>query len=71
MMESGIYASVTELATAEKINQSYLCRVLRLTLLAPTIVEAVLDGGQGTSPQLQDLMKPFPLDWNAQGNCLI
>jgi hypothetical protein len=71
MMESGIYASVTELAAAEKINQSYLCRVLRLTLLAPTIVEAVLDGGQGTGPQLHDLMKPFPLDWNVQGNCLM
>ena len=71
MMESGIYASVTELAAAEKINQSYLCRVLRLTLLAPTIVEAVLDGGQGTGPQLHDLMKPFPLDWNVQRNCLM
>ncbi|MGE0210524.1 MAG: hypothetical protein AB7S41_02420 [Parvibaculaceae bacterium] len=34
-MESGRFVSVTELAEAEKINQSYLCRVLRLTLLAP------------------------------------
>jgi hypothetical protein len=70
MMESGIYASVTELAAAEKINQSYLCRVLRLTLLAPAIVEAVLGVSQGTGPQLPDLMKPFPLDWNVQGKLL-
>jgi hypothetical protein len=36
MLEHGVYASITELAAAEKINQSYVCRVLRLTLLAPT-----------------------------------
>jgi hypothetical protein len=66
MMESGTYASVTEVATAEKINQSYLCRVLRLTLLAPDIIEAALDGRQRTGPQLHELMKPFPLDWEVQ-----
>jgi hypothetical protein len=66
MMESGTYASVTELATAEKINQSYLCRVLRLTLLAPDIIEAVLDGQQGTGAQLHELMKPFSMDWKIQ-----
>ena len=70
LMESGAYASVTELAAAEKINQSYLCRVLRLTLLAPDIVEAVLDGQQGSAPQLHDLMKPFPVDWNVQKQLL-
>src|SRR5579864_8595471 len=43
MLESGEYASVTELAAAEKINLSYLCRMLRLTLLAPDIAEALLD----------------------------
>jgi hypothetical protein len=66
MMESCTYASVTELAAAEEINQSYLCRVLRLTLLAPDIIEAVLDGSQGVGPQLHDLMKPFPLEWILQ-----
>src|SRR3981189_3064280 len=44
MLESGGYSSVTELAKAEKINLSYLCRVLRLVLLAPDIAEALLDG---------------------------
>jgi hypothetical protein len=66
MMESGAYASLAELAAAEKINESYLCRVMKLTLLAPAIIEAVLDGRQDTGPQLNELMKPFPVDWKIQ-----
>src|SRR4051794_17424504 len=46
LLESGAYDSIAELAAAERINASYLARVLRLTLLAPEIVEAVLDGRQ-------------------------
>lgn len=66
LLESGQFASVTELAEAEKINQSYLCRVLRLTLLAPDIVEAILDGRQDCSLTLARLMRPVPLEWNEQ-----
>ena len=44
MLESGEYGSIEELARAERINPSYLARVLRLTLLAPEIVESILDG---------------------------
>jgi hypothetical protein len=66
MVESGEYASLTELAAAEKINQSYLCRLLRLTLLAPDIVEAILNGQQSIAPQLHEFMKPFPLEWERQ-----
>ena len=66
LLESGRFASVTELAEAEKINQSYLCRVLRLTLLAPDIVEAILDGRQPAKLQMDALLKPMPLDWAAQ-----
>jgi hypothetical protein len=65
-MESGRFASVTELAEAEKINQSYLCRVLRLTLLAPDIVEAILDGRQPAGLQMDALLRPFPSEWMAQ-----
>ena len=46
MLESGEYATIREIATAEKINESYVGRVLRLTLLAPDIVEAILGGRQ-------------------------
>jgi hypothetical protein len=44
MLEVGRYATIDELAAAEKINASYVSRILRLTLLAPDIVEAILDG---------------------------
>lgn len=66
LMESGRFASVTELAVAENINQSYLCRVLRLTLLAPDIVEMILDGRQPAALQMDALLKPMPLEWAAQ-----
>jgi hypothetical protein len=66
MLESGEYASPTELAKAEKINFSYLCRVLRLTLLAPAIVEALLDGKHSSRLQLSDLLRPIPLIWTEQ-----
>lgn len=65
MLESGRFASVTELAEAEKINQSYLCRVLRLTLLAPDIVEAVLDGRR-PEMTLPALMGVYPVEWEKQ-----
>jgi hypothetical protein len=44
MLESGAYGTIAELAAAEKINSSYVSRLLRLTLLAPEIVEMILDG---------------------------
>src|SRR5262245_24202927 len=59
MLEQGEHASITELAAAEKINQSYVCRVLRLTLLAPALVEAILDG-RHPRLQLRTLLNPFP-----------
>ncbi len=66
MLESGAFANVGELATAERINASYLSRVLRLTLLAPEIVEAILDGRQPAETTLALLMKPFPVEWEKQ-----
>jgi hypothetical protein len=76
MLESGVHFTITELADAEKINQSYVCRVLRLTLLAPDIVHKILDGQQPSGPQLPVLLKPLPMDWRDQrkpagGNGLI
>src|SRR5262245_41361272 len=68
MLEQGEYASITELAAAEKINQSYVCRVLRLTLLAPALVEAILDGRHPSGLQLRTLLNPFPSGWAVQAN---
>jgi hypothetical protein len=66
MLETGAYASVTELAEKEKIGMSYLTRVLRMTLLAPDIIEAILDGRQGDGIDLATLADPFPFEWEAQ-----
>jgi hypothetical protein len=66
LLETGDPASVTELAQSETINLSYLSRILRLTLLAPDIVEAVLDGRQSPTLQLENMLKPFPVEWQAQ-----
>ena len=66
MLESGDYATVRDLAKAEAINESYLGRVLRLTLLAPKIVEAILEGKQPASLELDDLLKQFPVEWDKQ-----
>ena len=70
LIETGKYTSAAELSRAEGINESYLCRVLRLTLLAPDIVEAILDGRQPRTLQLQSLLRPLPTDWGAQRKAL-
>ena len=70
LLETGQFASVTELAEAEKINESYLARVLRLTLLAPNIVEAVLDGRQPPDLTLGQLLRPFLVEWRSQRESL-
>jgi hypothetical protein len=66
MLESGRYATVRDLAKAEAINESYLGRVLRLTLLAPKIIETILEGTQPTTLELDDLLQPFPVEWDKQ-----
>ena len=66
MLESGQVRSLNELAEVEKINPSYLSRIYRLTLLAPDIVEAILDGRQPRTLQLADLMEDMPVDWERQ-----
>jgi len=66
MLETGRYGTIDELAAAEKINSSYVSRLLRLTLLAPDIVEAILDGRQPENVTLPELMEPFPVEWGRQ-----
>jgi len=66
MMETGRYGTLNELAAAEKINSSYVSRLLRLTLLAPDLVEAVLNGRQPEGMTLPALMEPFPVEWDGQ-----
>ena len=66
MMETGRFDTLNELAAAEKINSSYVSRVLRLTLLAPDIVEAILDGRQPPTIQIDLLLNPLPGTWSIQ-----
>jgi hypothetical protein len=66
LIESGHYSSVTELARREKVNQSYACRLLRLTLLAPEIVEAILNSNHSRDLQLKQLLRPLPVHWPSQ-----
>jgi hypothetical protein len=60
MLESDEYGSSAELAKAEKVNASYLGRILRLTLIGPDIIEAIVAGEQPSTLQLDDLLKPLP-----------
>ena len=66
MLDVGRYASISEIAAAEKIERGYLGSLLRLTLLAPDIVEYILDGRQPPSLSLPRLLEPFPVAWDEQ-----
>ncbi|MEP6604534.1 MAG: recombinase family protein [Nitrosospira sp.] len=66
LLEAGVHATLSDLATAEKINPSYVSRILRITLLAPNLVYAILDGRQPDDLTLAKAMRPFPTRWNAQ-----
>ena len=69
LLEAGAFGTAAEIAEAEKINMSYVSRILRLTLLAPEIIEAILDGRQSAEMTLAVLMEPFPVGWREQADC--
>ena len=66
MLESGEFVTIAELAESEAITPSYLTRVMRLTLLAPDIVEAILDGRQSPEVTLARVLGRFPIEWDTQ-----
>jgi hypothetical protein len=63
LLETGAYGTIEELVLAEKINSSYINRILRLTVLAPDIVEAVLNGNHAPKVTLATLLQPFSTHW--------
>ena len=71
LLENGTHATIEEIATAEKINSSYISRILRLTLLSPKIVEMILDGRQPLSLTIRMLQNKFSLEWDIQESELI
>jgi hypothetical protein len=66
MLDTSAYATLEDLARAKRLHATYVSRVLRLALLAPETVEAILDGWQPAELQLDDLMAAFPLEWRRQ-----
>ena len=66
MLESGEYATLRELAKAERLDPAYVSRMLRLTLLAPNLVQRILDGPRSRTPSLEALRATLPPDWTAQ-----
>jgi hypothetical protein len=70
MLEHGKYATIKEIARTENINESYVARILRLTLLAPDILEAILEGRLRPEVTLPVLMHHFPIIWRNQRSFL-
>jgi hypothetical protein len=66
MLDEGAWGTIEVLAKRERANRGYMSRVLRLTLLAPDIVEAILDGRQPEGMRLEDLLEGFPVEWERQ-----
>ncbi len=70
LLESGEFATIAELAQREGIAPSYMTRILRLTLIAPDIVEAILDGTQGPGVTLAQISEGLPVEWEEQSKLL-
>jgi len=67
LLDDGIYASVSDIARAEKLDRTYVGDVLRLTLLAPVVVEAIAEGRQPEGLTLLTLLhRSTPTHWSSQ-----
>ena len=66
MLDDGVYASVSEIGDVESISKSYVSRILRLALMAPDIVEAILTGRADQALMLETLERPLPASWEGQ-----
>ena len=71
LIKDGTYRSAAEIAGAEKVTRSFVNRLLRLTLLAPDIVEAILEGRQPKTMQLEELTDAVPSEWEKQRKALL
>ena len=71
LLDNGRYASISEMAAAEKIERGYLGTLLRLTLRAPDLVEAILNGRQPEGVTLPRLLEGVPVRWAYQREHLL
>jgi hypothetical protein len=70
MLDEGVHSTIEDLARSKGIAKTYVSQILRLTLLAPDIVEAILDGRQPAAMQLDDLLAGVPVEWESQQGVL-
>jgi len=66
LLDDGVFTSITEIAENEKLSFTYISRILRLSTLAPDIVEAIVDGDQPRSLMLAELLDEVPPCWTDQ-----
>lgn len=66
LLENREIKSVAELARSLNVDNSYVVRTLKLTTLAPDIVEAILNGEEPDGLSLSKLVLSFPVDWEEQ-----
>lgn len=71
LLEEGRYRSAAEIAEAESVTRSFVNRLLRLTLLAPDIHVAIIDGRQPKGMMLEGLTKVLPSVWDEQRQRLV
>jgi len=69
-LDSGQFATISELAEVEKLDRSFVSHTLRLTLLAPDLVEAVLDGNQPRTMELRPMLRGLSAEWGRQRESL-
>ena len=65
-IESGEVHSISDLARNLDVDNSYVVRILKLTTLAPDIIEAILHGEEPSGLSLAQLIRTFPMDWERQ-----
>ena len=71
MLDGGLYTSVSDIGDAESISKSYVSRILRLALLAPDIIEMILERRADQALMLEDLERPLPAGWDEQRKLLM
>jgi hypothetical protein len=66
ILETGQVKSISELASNLEVDSSYVTRILKLTTLAPDIVEAIINGEEPDGLSLAKLIQSFPEEWSEQ-----
>jgi hypothetical protein len=66
MLDDGVHASVSEIGETENISKSYISRILRLALVAPEIIDAIVAASTDQTLRLEKLERPLPASWMEQ-----